>query len=150
MGFQKALDLQKLVKTLLAKRDADAVEEPDDKADQRLSMDDAIRFIQVNERGQQGKQQARFMKEIRKQEELDRKLREMGQPERDPDNAAVAQSGIIARGSPGDDVMCNEPFYQPLRPSAKSWSYLSGSPVGIANRALGARSRARLAIPMFS
>jgi hypothetical protein len=34
-------------------------------------------------------QRARFMKEIRKQEELDRKMREMGQPEPDPDNAAV-------------------------------------------------------------
>ena len=29
------------------------------------------------------------MKEIRKQEEMDKKLREMGQPEPDPDNAAV-------------------------------------------------------------
>lgn len=87
---QKDLELrEKLVKTLIAARDADAEEEPDDKSEARMTMDDAIRFIQVNERGRQGKQRARFMKEIRKQEELDRKMREMGQPEPDPDNAAV-------------------------------------------------------------
>ena len=88
---ERAKDLElreKLVKTLIAARDADAEEQPDDRAEQKISMDDAIRFIQVNERGRQGKQRARFMREIRKQEELDRKMREMGQPEPDPDNAA--------------------------------------------------------------
>ena len=87
---QKDLELrEKLVKTLIAARDADAEEEADDNRPAQMSMDDAIRFIQVNERGRQGKQRARFMREIRKQEDLDRKIREMGQPEPDPDNAAV-------------------------------------------------------------
>ena len=54
----------------------EAEDQPDDKAEQRMSMEDAIRFIQVNERGRQGKQRARFMKEIRKEEEEERLDRE--------------------------------------------------------------------------
>lgn len=86
---QKDLMLrEKLVQTLIAARDADR--EPETETDGSvISLEDAIRILQVNERGRQGKQRARFMREIRKQEELERKLREIGQPETDPDSAAV-------------------------------------------------------------
>ena len=86
---QKDLALrEKLVQTLIASRDADR--EPDAEVEgEKMSVEDAVRIIQMNERGRQGIQRARFMKEIRKQEDLEKKLRDAGQPETDPDSAAV-------------------------------------------------------------
>jgi len=87
---QKDLMLrEKLVKTFIAARDADKDESAADGENQGLSTEDAIRLIQINERGRQGKQRARFMKEIRKQEELEKKLKELGSTETDPDSAAT-------------------------------------------------------------
>eukprot|EP00286_Rhodomonas_abbreviata_P017348 CAMPEP_0181334596 /NCGR_PEP_ID=MMETSP1101-20121128/26353_1 /TAXON_ID=46948 /ORGANISM="Rhodomonas abbreviata, Strain Caron Lab Isolate" /LENGTH=391 /DNA_ID=CAMNT_0023444601 /DNA_START=334 /DNA_END=1506 /DNA_ORIENTATION=+ len=87
---QKDLMLrEKLVQTLIAARDADKDDVAPEGSEKVMSTEDAIKVIQINERGRQGKQRARFMKEIRKQEELEKKLREMGQPETDPDSAAV-------------------------------------------------------------
>jgi IQ and AAA domain-containing protein len=80
---------EKLISALAAARDAekgDAENEPDPLA---LSIDDAVRVLQMNERGRQGKQRARFMREIRRQEELERRMKETGQTETDPEHAAV-------------------------------------------------------------
>jgi IQ and AAA domain-containing protein len=86
---QKDLMLrEKLVQTLIAAREAEKEEQPD-AANAQMSIEECIRVIQQNERGRQGKQRARFMREIRKQEEMERKMREVGQPETDPDHAAT-------------------------------------------------------------
>ena len=91
---QKDLSLrEKLVQALAAARDAGRAEldpEPDPMA---LSMEEAVLLLQVNERGRQGKQRARFMREIRRQEELERRARDAGAgggpAEVDPEHAAV-------------------------------------------------------------
>eukprot|EP01002_Notosolenus_urceolatus_P015745 NODE_86_length_2863_cov_102.576048_g67_i0.p1 GENE.NODE_86_length_2863_cov_102.576048_g67_i0~~NODE_86_length_2863_cov_102.576048_g67_i0.p1 ORF type:complete len:938 (+),score=336.68 NODE_86_length_2863_cov_102.576048_g67_i0:158-2815(+) len=55
-----------------------------------LTVEQAIFIVQTNERGRQGRQRARFMKEIREQEERERKILEFGSAvETDPRHAAV-------------------------------------------------------------
>lgn len=52
-------------------------------------MEDAIRLIQIHERARQGRLRAKFMKEIREQEERERMAQTRGAPTLDPDVAAV-------------------------------------------------------------
>eukprot|EP00961_Rhodomonas_salina_P280752 3792528-Rhodomonas_salina.2 len=81
---------EKLIKTFIEARDAEKDALPADGGEKAMSTEDAIRLIQINERGRQGKQRARFMKEIRKQEELEKKLKDVGgATETDPDSAAT-------------------------------------------------------------
>jgi hypothetical protein len=80
---------EKLIQALAAARDAELAEGDEETDPQALSIDDAIRVLQINERGRQGKQRAKFMKEIRRQEELERRLKESGHTEVDPEHAAV-------------------------------------------------------------
>jgi hypothetical protein len=87
---QKDLTLrEKLIKTLADNRDLERGQEEQEPDPQALTLDDAVRVLQISERGRQGKQRARFMREIRRQEELERKLKETGQAETDPEHAAV-------------------------------------------------------------
>lgn len=55
-----------------------------------LSLDTAIRAIQIHERARQGRQRARGMRQIQLEEERERKLMQLGADadERDPDTAA--------------------------------------------------------------
>ena len=54
-----------------------------------VTQEQAIQIVQCNERGRQGRQRARFMKEIREQEERERKVLEFGAMESDPQEAAT-------------------------------------------------------------
>lgn len=54
-----------------------------------MSFEDAIRLIQVHERARQGRLRAKFMREIRQQEERERNAQIRGAPTLDPDVAAV-------------------------------------------------------------
>ena len=54
-----------------------------------MSLEDAIKFIQVHERARQGRLRAKFMKEIREQEERERMLQTHGVPTLDSEVAAV-------------------------------------------------------------
>ena len=42
-----------------------------------MTLESAIRTVQLNERGRQGRQRAKFMKDIRSQEDRDRRLMEV-------------------------------------------------------------------------
>ena len=55
----------------------------------KMSTEDAIRLIQVHERARQGRLRAKFMREIRQQEEIDRKAAIHCEPTLDPDVAAT-------------------------------------------------------------
>lgn len=54
-----------------------------------MSWDQAIRIIQVHERARQGRLRARFMREIRQQEEREKRAQMFGAPTLDPDVAAI-------------------------------------------------------------
>ena len=54
-----------------------------------MLWDEAIRIIQLHERARQGRLRARFMREIRQQEERERQAKLQGAPSLDPDAAAV-------------------------------------------------------------
>lgn len=54
-----------------------------------MSMEEAIRLIQVHERARQGRLRAKFMREIRNEEERDRLAQQRGAPTLDPDVAAT-------------------------------------------------------------
>lgn len=58
------------------------------KEELKMSLEDAIKMIQVHERARQGRLRAKFMKEIREQEERDRLAQTRGAPTLDPDVAA--------------------------------------------------------------
>ncbi len=60
-----------------------------DKDDVKMSIEDAIRLIQVHERARQGRLRAKFMFEIRQQEERERMAANRGAPTLDPDIAAT-------------------------------------------------------------
>eukprot|EP00906_Rhabdomonas_costata_P029021 RCo040988 len=53
------------------------------------TQEEALLVLQCNERGRQGRQRARFMKEIREQEDRERKILEFGAAEADPHEAAT-------------------------------------------------------------
>ncbi|KAJ8301907.1 hypothetical protein KUTeg_020894 [Tegillarca granosa] len=78
---------EKLLGQILAK--AGPQEKDDMKEDIKMSLDDAIRLIQIHERARQGRLRAKFMKEIREQEERERNAQGRGAPTLDPDVAAV-------------------------------------------------------------
>merc|ERR1712157_356042 len=59
------------------------------KEEVRLTKEDAIRLIQVHERARQGRLRAKFMREIRMQEEREKMAANRGAPTMDPDVAAV-------------------------------------------------------------
>ncbi|CAH1783239.1 unnamed protein product [Owenia fusiformis] len=55
----------------------------------KMSVDDAIRLIQIHERARQGRLRAKFMREIRQQEERERLQANRGAPTLDPEVAAI-------------------------------------------------------------
>ncbi|XP_044182545.1 dynein regulatory complex protein 11-like [Acropora millepora] len=59
------------------------------KEEVQMTLDDAIRLIQVHERARQGRLRAKFMREIRQQEERERQAQLRGAPTMDPDIAAT-------------------------------------------------------------
>merc|ERR1712048_987502 len=59
------------------------------KIEVRMSTDEAIRLIQIHERARQGRLRAKFMKEIRLQEERERQAASKGVPTIDKDEAAT-------------------------------------------------------------
>ena len=54
-----------------------------------MTLEEAIRLIQVHERARQGRLRAKFMREIRQQEEREKKASLRGGPTLDPEVAAV-------------------------------------------------------------
>jgi len=72
-----------------------------DPREDMMTLESAIRVVQLNERGRQGRQRAKFMKEIRMQEERERRLQAQGEDEREPDFSAVliqqVYRGFISR-----------------------------------------------------
>jgi len=54
-----------------------------------MSLEDAIRVIQIHERARQGRLRAKFMREIRQQEEREKKAALRGAPTLDPEVASV-------------------------------------------------------------
>ena len=54
-----------------------------------MTLESALRVVQLNERGRQGRQRAKFMKEIRAQEDRERKVMQRGGEEKEPEAAAV-------------------------------------------------------------
>eukprot|EP00667_Euglena_gracilis_P002013 EG_transcript_2015 len=54
-----------------------------------ITQEQAIALVQCCERGRQGRQRAKFMKEIREQEERERKVLEFGLTQSDPQEAAT-------------------------------------------------------------
>jgi len=72
-----------------------------DPREDMMTLESAIRVVQLNERGRQGRQRAKFMKEIRMQEERERRLQQQGEDEREPDFSAVliqqVYRGFISR-----------------------------------------------------
>ncbi|ELU03195.1 hypothetical protein CAPTEDRAFT_153643 [Capitella teleta] len=81
----KALkEREKLLGQILAKLG------PQDKdSEVTMSLEDAIRMIQIHERARQGRLRAKFMREIRQQEEDERMIANRGAPTLDPDVAAT-------------------------------------------------------------
>ena len=57
--------------------------------DDSMTLESALRVVQLNERGRQGRQRAKFMKEIRAQEDRERKVMQRGGEEKEPEAAAV-------------------------------------------------------------
>ena len=54
-----------------------------------MSIEEAIRLIQIHERARQGRIRSMFMREIRQQEERERMAANRGAPTLDPDVAAT-------------------------------------------------------------
>jgi len=54
-----------------------------------MTVEEAIRLIQIHERARQGRLRAKFMREIRQQQEKDRLAANRGPPTLDPDLAAI-------------------------------------------------------------
>jgi len=55
----------------------------------KMSLEDAIRVIQIHERARQGRLRAKFMREIRQQEEREKRAALRGAPTLDPEVASV-------------------------------------------------------------
>lgn len=60
-----------------------------------MSLEDAIKMIEVHERARQGRLRAKFMREIRQQEEQERLTANRGAPTLDPDVAAIRIQKVI-------------------------------------------------------
>jgi len=54
-----------------------------------MSLEEAIRVIQIHERARQGRLRAKFMREIRQQEEREKKAALRGAPTLDPEVASI-------------------------------------------------------------
>jgi len=54
-----------------------------------MSIDEAIRLVQIHERARQGRLRAKFMREIRLEEEREKQAALRGAPTLDPDVAAT-------------------------------------------------------------
>lgn len=67
-----------------------------------MSFEDAIRLVQIHERARQGRLRAKFMREIRQQEERERMSANRGAPTLDPDVAATR----IQRVKNVDKLVC--------------------------------------------
>ncbi len=59
------------------------------KEEVKMSVEDAIRMIQIHERARQGRLRAKICQEIRQQEERERLAANRGAPTLDPDIAAT-------------------------------------------------------------
>ena len=59
------------------------------KEDVKMTLEDAIRMIQIHERARQGRLRAKICQEIRQQEERERLAANRGAPTLDPDIAAT-------------------------------------------------------------
>jgi len=57
--------------------------------DEKMSLEEAIRLVQIHERARQGRLRAKFMREIRQQEEREKKAALRGAPTLDPEVASV-------------------------------------------------------------
>ena len=60
-----------------------------DKDEVKMSIEDAVRLIQIHERARQGRLRAKFMRVIRQQEERERLAANRGAPTLDPELAAT-------------------------------------------------------------
>jgi len=54
-----------------------------------MNLEEAIRLIQIHERARQGRLRAKFMREIRQQEEREKRAALRGAPTLDPEVASV-------------------------------------------------------------
>ena len=60
-----------------------------EKEEIRMPWEQAIRIIQIHERARQGRLRAKFMREIRQQEDREKQIQTRGPPTLDPDVAAM-------------------------------------------------------------
>ena len=61
-----------------------------------MSIEEAIRLVQIHERARQGRLRAKFMREIRLEEEREKLAATRGAPTLDPDVAATRIQKVIA------------------------------------------------------
>lgn len=59
------------------------------KEEVKMSFEEAIRLVQIHERARQGRLRAKFMRVIRRQEEMEIRAQNHGAPTLDPDVAAT-------------------------------------------------------------
>ena len=60
-----------------------------DQEEEKMSLEEAIRVIQIHERARQGRLRAKFMREIRQQEEREKRAALRGAPTLDPEVASI-------------------------------------------------------------
>ncbi|XP_039272100.1 dynein regulatory complex protein 11-like isoform X2 [Styela clava] len=80
-------DREQLLGSILSKMGPSLTDKEKDV--KQMSLEEAIRLIQVHERARQGRLRAKFMKEIRMEEERERVAAQRGAPTLDPDVAAT-------------------------------------------------------------
>jgi len=78
-----------LLQMLLAQAGLDKEKKGTGPREDTMTLESSIRVLQLNERGRQGRQRAKFMKDIRAQEEWERKMLQRGDDEREPDVMAT-------------------------------------------------------------
>ena len=67
------------------------------KEEVKMTLEDAIRMIQIHERARQGRLRAKICQEIRQQEERERLAANRGAPTLDPDIAATRIQKVSCR-----------------------------------------------------
>jgi len=82
-------DREKMLGQILAKLGPQENKDMENIPNREEAIRDAIRLIQVHERARQGRLRAKFMREIRQQEERERMAANRGAPTLDPDVAAT-------------------------------------------------------------
>ncbi|XP_075925316.1 dynein regulatory complex protein 11-like isoform X2 [Petromyzon marinus] len=80
---------EKLLETVLEKMGMEDIEKKQVKDEKPMSLEEAVRIVQVTERARQGRLRAKFMQEIRMEEERERKAKERGAVTMDITVAAV-------------------------------------------------------------